>query len=334
MIIPWCSKVGVEAGDGRLLAAVLAGGAGEDAADLADQGPGTRARRSGRGSSASAAAHVAEPRRRAEDDGVGLAELVGLDHRDVGEGRPGPLCADLLEGLVGDQLGDLEQRDLGPGDLPGPFGDGLGHLVDMAISAVKDDVDLHAGGLLDMIDEVDGSPARVSDPPRPFHQGYESGIFRQVGTVRLRRHRSETEGSSMAESHADGGMATSHRVCPATRVFDLIAHKWTVTIIHHLHQADGPIRFRQLQRLVNPITQKELTKRLRELERSGLVERTIFAEVPPRVEYRLTDLGATLIPALAGLHQWAESFADVVDENRRRADETRPGPTAWRSSER
>jgi DNA-binding HxlR family transcriptional regulator len=111
--------------------------------------------------------------------------------------------------------------------------------------------------------------------------------------------------------------------CPATRVFDLIAHKWTVTIVYRLHRASGPIRFRQLQRLVDPITQKELTKRLRDLERSGLVDRTVFAEVPPRVEYRLTELGATLIPAIAGLHQWAESYADIVDANRKLADQAR-----------
>ena len=127
----------------------------------------------------------------------------------------------------------------------------------------------------------------------------------------------------MAEPQASAPANSTNHVCPASRVFDLIAHKWTVTIIHHLHKANGPIRFRQLQRLVEPITQKELTKRLRELERSGLVHRTVFAEVPPRVEYRLTDLGATLIPALAALHQWAESYADVVDHNQRQADEAR-----------
>jgi len=127
----------------------------------------------------------------------------------------------------------------------------------------------------------------------------------------------------MAELNGHDGIDDAPSVCPATRVFDLIAHKWTVTILHHLHRADGPIRFRQLQRKVEPITQKELTKRLRELERSGLVARAVFAEVPPRVEYRLTDLGATLIPALAGLHEWAQRYAPVVDENRRRADEAR-----------
>ncbi len=127
----------------------------------------------------------------------------------------------------------------------------------------------------------------------------------------------------MAGSNVDRNDGNEPPVCPATRVFDLIAHKWTVTIIYQLQNAPRPIRFRQLQRLLEPITQKELTKRLRELERSGLVDRTVFAEVPPRVEYRLTDLGATLIPAIAGLHQWAEAYGDVVDANRRKADEAR-----------
>ncbi len=84
------------------------------------------------------------------------------------------------------------------------------------------------------------------------------------------------------------------RVCPATRVFDLIAHKWTLAIIHTMHFNKRPIRFRELQRKVGSITPKELTKRLRELERAGLATRTIFAEVPPRVEYALTHLAETL----------------------------------------
>lgn len=127
----------------------------------------------------------------------------------------------------------------------------------------------------------------------------------------------------MDEPRVNGTDNATHRVCPATRVFDLVAHKWTVTIIHRLHQARGPVRFRQLQRLVDPITQKELTKRLRQLERSGLVDREVFAEVPPRVEYRLTELGATLIPALAPLHEWAELHAETIDANQRIFDEAK-----------
>jgi DNA-binding HxlR family transcriptional regulator len=104
---------------------------------------------------------------------------------------------------------------------------------------------------------------------------------------------------------------------------ELVAHKWTIHILFALHEAAGPARFRALQRRVAPITQKELTKRLRDLERSGLVARRVFAEVPPRVEYRLTELGSTLIPALTGLHEWAARYGPAVDEHwRRGADGT------------
>jgi DNA-binding HxlR family transcriptional regulator len=107
-------------------------------------------------------------------------------------------------------------------------------------------------------------------------------------------------------------------ICPASRAIELVAHKWTIHILFALHQAGGPIRFRKLQVAVKPITQKELTKRLRDLERAGMVDRQVFAEVPPRVEYRLTELGSSLIPALTGLHDWAERYGAVVDRNQRR----------------
>jgi DNA-binding HxlR family transcriptional regulator len=105
--------------------------------------------------------------------------------------------------------------------------------------------------------------------------------------------------------------------CPASRAMELVAHKWTIQILFALHNAGGPIRFRRLQVAVRPITQKELTKRLRDLERGGIVGRQIFAEVPPRVEYRLTELGSSLIPALEGLHEWAEQYGELVDRNQR-----------------
>ena len=107
--------------------------------------------------------------------------------------------------------------------------------------------------------------------------------------------------------------------CPASRAIELVAHKWTIHILFALHMAGGPVRFRKLQMAVKPITQKELTKRLRNLERAGMVDRQIFAEVPPRVEYRLTELGSSLIPALSGLHEWAEQYGGAVDSYERRA---------------
>ncbi|MBD2104105.1 helix-turn-helix domain-containing protein [Leptolyngbya sp. FACHB-261] len=99
--------------------------------------------------------------------------------------------------------------------------------------------------------------------------------------------------------------------CPTSEVLDLIAHKWTVQIIYYLHQ-QRVLRFRQLHRLVAPITQKELTKRLRKLESVGLINRTAYAEVPPRVEYQLTELGLTLVQPLAVLAQWAEDNLDTI----------------------
>ena len=112
--------------------------------------------------------------------------------------------------------------------------------------------------------------------------------------------------------------------CPAAFAMELVAHKWTIHILFTLHRAGGPVRFRRLLRETAPITQKGLTGRLRELERSGLVAREAFAEVPPRVEYRLTDLGRTLMPALEGLHDWARSHGDAVSDHWRRAGRDLP----------
>lgn len=134
---------------------------------------------------------------------------------------------------------------------------------------------------------------------------------------RLRRDHQSASG----ESGDPGG------VCLAGRAIDLVAHKWTIHILFALHEAGGPVRFRKLQRAVEPITQKELTKRLRDLERAGLVHRRVFAEVPPRVEYRLTELGSSLMPALIALHEWAEQHGVVVEENRQRAEVDRSGRT-------
>ena len=122
------------------------------------------------------------------------------------------------------------------------------------------------------------------------------------------------------------GPTPVHNDCPATRAIDLVAHKWTMHILFTLRQAGQPVRFRRLQQMIEPITQKELTKRLRELERSGLVHRQVFAEVPPRVEYRLSELGGTLMPALEAFAAWAEQYGPVVAEHHRRAAAGQDGP--------
>jgi DNA-binding HxlR family transcriptional regulator len=129
-----------------------------------------------------------------------------------------------------------------------------------------------------------------------------------------------------AAKEAATGPTPAHMDCPATKAIDLVAHKWTMHILFTLRQAGQPVRFRRLQQKIEPITQKELTKRLRQLERSGLVHRQVYAEVPPRVEYRLTELGGTLMPALEAFSAWAEQYGPAVEEHRRRADAGRDGP--------
>lgn len=128
-------------------------------------------------------------------------------------------------------------------------------------------------------------------------------LFRQIDMV----------SSSAVDSNAwyECSEQYSSEECPVSEVLDLIAHKWAVQIIYYLHK-QGVVRFRQLHRLVSPITQKELTKRLRELEQAGLISRTVYAEVPPRVEYQLTELGKTLVQPLTALVQWAEQNKDVI----------------------
>lgn len=85
---------------------------------------------------------------------------------------------------------------------------------------------------------------------------------------------------------------------------NLISGKWAIPILYRLIIEDRPVRFGELQRAVAPITQKELTRHLRLFERQGLVARTVYAEMPPRVEYAITDLGRTLKPTFDSLAAW------------------------------
>ena len=91
--------------------------------------------------------------------------------------------------------------------------------------------------------------------------------------------------------------------CPTRLVLDLIADKWTTLVIYLL--SCGPRRYGELQREIGGISQKMLTQTLRKLEEDGLVNRTVYPEIPPHTEYALTDLGATLRQPLGALCQWA-----------------------------
>jgi DNA-binding HxlR family transcriptional regulator len=86
-----------------------------------------------------------------------------------------------------------------------------------------------------------------------------------------------------------------------------IADKWTFWTMGVLAKANGPVRFSRIMQLVTGVSQKSLTKTLRELEREGLVTRRIFAEVPPRVEYTLTPTGVELLEKTEPLWSWVAS---------------------------
>jgi DNA-binding HxlR family transcriptional regulator len=94
--------------------------------------------------------------------------------------------------------------------------------------------------------------------------------------------------------------------CPVEATLDLIGGKWKGMLLYHL--MDGVQRFGALKRGLPTITQRMLTKQLRELEQAGLVNRVVYAEVPPRVEYSLTPLGHSLKTIVAALKGWGEGY--------------------------
>ena len=114
--------------------------------------------------------------------------------------------------------------------------------------------------------------------------------------------------SNLLETTPPWNVFDSH--CPTRQVLDLIADKWTVLIIRRL--ADGTLRFAQLRRSVDGISQKVLTNILRSLERDGIVTRRIYASVPPKVEYSLTTLGRSLCILVEGICGWAEANIEQV----------------------
>ena len=96
--------------------------------------------------------------------------------------------------------------------------------------------------------------------------------------------------------------------CPVELALDLIGGKWKPLILWYLREE--PLRFSQLKKAMPNITQKMLTQQLRELEQDGLVNRFIYTQVPPKVEYSLTEIGQSLSPILVPLCQWGQEYAN------------------------
>jgi DNA-binding HxlR family transcriptional regulator len=119
--------------------------------------------------------------------------------------------------------------------------------------------------------------------------------------------------------------------CPTRLVLDRIGDKWTVLVV--LLLSDGRMRFSELRSHLGRVAPKVLTQTLRRMERDGLITRQIFAEVPPRVDYELTDLGHSLLEPIVAVGDWAEVHVDRItaaqaayDTAHQRATEATAGP--------
>ncbi len=99
--------------------------------------------------------------------------------------------------------------------------------------------------------------------------------------------------------------------CPVETTLTLISDKWMVLILRDL--LPGTKRFSELKKSIGHVTQKVLTAQLREMEESGLLTRKVYAEVPPRVEYTLTELGYSLKPILDAMWKWGEEYKSKVE---------------------
>lgn len=117
--------------------------------------------------------------------------------------------------------------------------------------------------------------------------------------------------------------------CPTREVLDRVGDKWSVLVIVLLGQRTH--RFNELHRAIEGISQRMLTLTVRALERDGLVNRTIYPTVPPRVDYELTELGRTLLVPLEALSTWADAHRDDIRAARERHDAKAAGHTVQAS---
>src|SRR5262245_18007550 len=112
---------------------------------------------------------------------------------------------------------------------------------------------------------------------------------------------------------------TPEEACPISPVVDIVFSRWTTPILWSLHE-HGRQRFVELERRISTITPKVLTQRLRQLERDGLIVRTYHPEVPPRVEYEISELGRSLSPLFATLADWSAVNLAKVEQARANYD--------------
>lgn len=103
-------------------------------------------------------------------------------------------------------------------------------------------------------------------------------------------------------------------LCPIRHVINKFGDKWSLLVLYTINESEGGVmRFNELRRHMTDCSQKMLSATLKNLERSNLIHREVYAQVPPRVEYSLTDMGRSLMPPLYSLIEWAEQHFDDVN---------------------
>jgi DNA-binding HxlR family transcriptional regulator len=130
-------------------------------------------------------------------------------------------------------------------------------------------------------------------------------------------------------SRQGGQVVDPELACPVSPVVDIVFSRWTTPILWTLNEF-GRQRFVELQRNIGTITAKVLTQRLRQMERDGLVVRTYHPEVPPRVEYEISELGGSLAPIFAHLAEWSAENLRKVEQARQAFDEADDQASALR----
>jgi|GEM_PF-120938 DNA-binding HxlR family transcriptional regulator len=108
-------------------------------------------------------------------------------------------------------------------------------------------------------------------------------------------------------------MIQKEKICPVEHSVNLLGGKWKLPIIHAL-VANGVVRFKELERIISGITPKMLTTQLRSLEADGLVERKVYATVPPTVEYKLTEIGKSIRPMILELEKWGLYHQQICED--------------------
>ena len=117
--------------------------------------------------------------------------------------------------------------------------------------------------------------------------------------------------------------APGYAACPIRNIVDRLGDKWSLLVLYNLHTG-GRLRFSEIHRRMTDISQKMLASTLRRLEQDGLLSRTVYPEVPPRVEYALTPRGESLMPHLVSLIGWALENFDAIVSDRNSLQATGP----------